>query len=570
MKKIPSKIAFGLARVFLTVAPYGLLLASLFLLFRIFPVFPEGRSAVLILFSVLFLYRLTIELFRLLLSPEDRATRILPLSDENAQYGWVWLLRFAVYTAFYTAFIRFIWISTVSVSALSFIRGILLMIFPVMITIFLLQIAKEIKIRLDMTQDNEQEEAKEEKKFRLWALRYWPIPSIAYVWAIFIFLLSNFQKGFRYLFLATMETIVTILALSLTFLLVSWMFKRFFTLNEKVSARFPGLEEKTNRYIIITKKALRVILVIIALGVMAQIWGIPISTYIASKTSATIILRALAIGITIGVVIAVMETSQFLSTYMLKELRKGKKREITQKRKTLIPVINTAIKIAAGFIGGIIILDRLGVNTTPILAGAGIVGLAVGFGAQTLVKDLINGLFILFEESIRVGDFAALGKNEGIVESVGLRKIILRDLYGNVHVIPNSAVAALTNMSKEFSRSVIDIGVAYKENVDEVIEILKQVAEEMQDDPEYGKNILEPLEVFGLHKFDDSAVVIRVRLKTKPLKQWGLKREYNRRVKKRFDELGIEIPFPHRTLYVGEPKKGPAYPLHVRMEEQKQ
>ena len=213
--------------------------------------------------------------------------------------------------------------------------------------------------------------------------------------------------------------------------------------------------------------------------------------------------------------------------------------------------------------GGIIILDRLRVNTTPILAGAGIIGLAVGFGSQTIVKDLINGLFILFEESIRVGDFVMVGKDGGIVEAVGLRTAKLRDVHGTVHIIPNSSIDSILNYSKVFSRTVMDIGVAYREDVDQVIAVLKEVGEDLQNSPDYGKSILEPLEILGLDRFDDSAVVIRIRFKTKPLKQWGIKREYYRRMKKVFDERGIEIPFPHRTIYMGVPKEGEAPPMHV-------
>jgi small conductance mechanosensitive channel len=562
MRTVPSKIAFGLARILLIVAPYGLLLVLLFLLFRIFPTFPKGRSLIFILFSVWFFYRLTVEGFRALLSPDDGNIRILPFSDENAQYGWIWALRFTIYTAFYSALIRILWVSGIPSPVLSFIRGILLVIFPIMITVFLMQMAREIRIRLDPSQKNGEQKDNETNKMRLWVMRYWAIPAVAYAWAIFIFLLFHFQKGFNYLFMATLGTIITILALSLALLLINWIFKRFFTLNEKVSARFPGLEEKTNRYILITKKVIRIIFVVISLGVIAQIWGIPISGVIASKTGTTIILRALAILITIGVVVSIIETSQFTREYLLK------RKKVTQKQKTLVPMISTAVKITAGFIGGIVILDRLGVNTTPILAGAGIVGLAVGFGSQTLVKDLINGLFILFEESVRVGDYAVLGKDGGIVESVGLRTVRLRDVEGNVHVIPNSTIDALTNMSKDFSRSVLDVGVAYRENVDEVIKIIEEIGEGMRNDPQIGKDILEPIEIFGLQQFDDSAVVIRARLTTKPLKQWGLKREFNRRVKNIFDERGIEIPFPHRTIYMGEPKEGTAAPMHVKLQNQ--
>jgi small conductance mechanosensitive channel len=347
------------------------------------------------------------------------------------------------------------------------------------------------------------------------------------------------------------------------------LFKKFFAINEKVKTRFPGLEEKTNQYLQVLRKGLRAIVIIIGLGVIGQVWGVPVSGLVSSKAGSLIIMRVIAILITMSVVVAIIQISEFLKDYLLKE-RKGTKKEITQKRKTLVPIINTAIKIAAGFIGGIVILDQLGVNTTPILAGAGIVGLAVGFGSQTLVKDLINGLFILFEESVRVGDYTDLGKKDGTVEAVGLRTVRLRDLSGNFHVVPNSSIDIITNMSKDFSRTVIDVGVAYKEDVDEVMEILREIGEEMRNDPKYAENILEPIEIFGLHKFDDSAIIIRTRMTTKPLKQWGLKREFNRRVKKVFDERGIEIPFPHQTIYMGEPKKGPAAPLHVQVKETKE
>jgi small conductance mechanosensitive channel len=453
--------------------------------------------------------------------------------------------------------------------ALSFVRATLMLVFPLMLSVFINQVSREIRARYANSPKDSENADKGSRNTMRFVVRYWAILAIAYAWAIFIFLIVQYEKGFHYLFQATLGTVITLVALLPALGILGWIFKRFFAINEKVKTRFPGLEEKTNRYILLLRMVFRSILIIIALGVIAEIWGIPVSTLVASKTGSLVILRAIAILITLGIVMAIIEISDFLKEYFLKSRGGKKKKAITQKRKTLLPMINTTIKIGAGFIGGLVILDRLGVNTTPILAGAGIVGLAVGFGSQTLVKDLINGLFILFEESVRVGDYADLGKNEGVVEAVGLRTMRLRDVSGNVHVVPNSSVDTVTNMTKEFSRTVIDIGVAYREDVDEVMDILREIGKEMQDDPEYGKNILEPIEIFGLHKFDDSAIVVRARLTTKPLKQWGLKREFNRRVKRVFDERGIEIPFPHRTLYMGEPKQGPAAPLHIQVKETK-
>ncbi len=212
------------------------------------------------------------------------------------------------------------------------------------------------------------------------------------------------------------------------------------------------------------------------------------------------------------------------------------------------------------------VLKELGIDIGPVLAAAGIVGLAVGFGAQSLVKDVISGFFILLEDQIRVGDVINIADKGGLVEKVGLRTTVLRDLQGNVHYVPNGNISVVTNMTKEFSRYVFDIGVAYREDVDEVIEVIKGIDEEMRQDPEFRDDIIEPIEIMGLDQFANSAIVIRARTTTLPIKQWRVGREFNRRIKKKFDELNIEIP-SHVTLYMGEGKDGKSPPLRVIKED---
>ncbi|MBN1103396.1 MAG: mechanosensitive ion channel [Deltaproteobacteria bacterium] len=557
-------------RVILAVIPYGGILFSLFILFKTFPSFGWAQSLFLHLFTVLFFYRLAVEVFSLLLSPDDAGIRIIPLGDENANYLWVWVLRFARYTAFAIIIIQFLLATRAAPSVFSFLRGVLYLVFPCMITVFILQVARELRLRLDGSEDDKSDEnpspPRRQRLLRS-SVGYGAVLIIAYGWAVFLFLVFHYRKGFHFLFEATLWTCVSALALLVAMKMLEGVFQKFFTINEKVRSRLPGLEERTNRYILVLRRLFRWALAVVAFGVIAQIWGIPVSRFVTSEMGSTMVFRVIAILITAGMVMAVMEVTDFLSHYYLKEKTKGKEAEAAQKMKTLVPVIKSAIKITAAFVGGIVVLDRLGVNTGPILAGAGILGLAVGFGSQALVKDLINGLFILFEETIRVGDWAIVGGKSGMVESIGLRKVRLRGLEGSVHVIPNSAIDTLTNMTKEFSRYVLDVGVAYRENVDEVIKILKEIGDELYRDPEWGKDMIEPLEVFGLDRFDDSAVVIRARLITKPLRQWALGREFNRRMKKVFDERGIEIPFPHRTVYMGEPKAGASAPLNVTMSE---
>ena len=203
----------------------------------------------------------------------------------------------------------------------------------------------------------------------------------------------------------------------------------------------------------------------------------------------------------------------------------------------------------------LIALRELGVDITPILTGAGIAGLALGFGAQHLVRDIISGFFLILENQVRVGDVAIINGKGGLVEALRLRTIQLRGLDGTVHVFPNGAITELSNLTKDFSYYVIDVGVAYKENVDRVMEVLREIGEELQREPAYADRILAPLEVLGVDSFADSAVVIKIRIKTVPLQQWNVGRELRRRIKNTFDAQGVEIPFPHLSVYYGEASK---------------
>ncbi|MFC1512012.1 mechanosensitive ion channel family protein [Candidatus Latescibacterota bacterium] len=254
---------------------------------------------------------------------------------------------------------------------------------------------------------------------------------------------------------------------------------------------------------------------------------------------------------------------RMITRRLFSAVKKDRDIEFQKRADTLRSVIRYALSILVLTIAAITILGVLEIDIGPILAAAGVVGLAIGFGAQTLVQDVISGFFIFMEDQIRVGDVVEITGKSGLVEKVSLRMVVLRDLAGNVHYIRNGNIDTITNMTKEYSRYVFDIGVSYREDVDEVIEIIKQVDEGLRNDPDYTNDILEPIEILGLDKFADSAIIIKARTKTMPIQQWRVAREFNRRLKKAFDERGIEIPFPHVTLYIGEDKTGQAPPLRI-------
>jgi small-conductance mechanosensitive channel len=266
------------------------------------------------------------------------------------------------------------------------------------------------------------------------------------------------------------------------------------------------------------------------------------------------IVNGLRIGVVIVIAYILVRLVRALSSKMPEKLSESE--DLTEERKkrvdTLASIIQHTLTIVIMVLAGIIILGQIGINVGPILAGAGVLGLAVGFGAQNLVKDVITGFFILLENRMNVGDVIQAAGVAGLVESINLRTTILRDLEGKVHIIPNGEISVVTNLTKEWARCVLDIGVAYKEDTDHVCEVLKKVGDDLFEEPEFREVIIDPLEILGVDAFADSQVTIKVMFKTKPIKQWMVAREFRRRVKKAFDAEGIEIPFPHMTVYMGE------------------
>lgn len=265
-----------------------------------------------------------------------------------------------------------------------------------------------------------------------------------------------------------------------------------------------------------------------------------------------------------------IKVAQLATERLFRRFRKAKRQadeEFRKRADTLSSVVASLLTLCIVIVAVITIMGQLEIPIAPVLASAGIVGVALGFGAQHLVKDVISGFFILLDDQIRVGDVVQIAGKGGLVENINLRMTILRDLAGNVHYVRNGEIDVVTNMTKEYSRYVFDIGVAYREDVDEVINVIKQVDESLRNDPQFKDDILEPVEILGLDQFADSAIIIKARTKTKPIKQWAVGREFNRRLKKTFDEKNIEIPFPHVTLYMGQDKEGLSPALNVNMRQ---
>lgn len=224
--------------------------------------------------------------------------------------------------------------------------------------------------------------------------------------------------------------------------------------------------------------------------------------------------------------------------------------EAEKKREdTLIRIFNGALKIILITLAILMILQEAGLKIGPILAGAGIAGVAVGFGGQYLIKDIITGLFIIIENQYRIGDVVNIDGTSGSVQDIGLRKTTLRDLDGTVHHIPHGTITLVSNLSKDFARVNLDIGVAYDTNFERLIEIINRTGDELAEDPEYKEFIISPPKFLRVNEFADSAIIVKILGETKPLKQWDIAGEYRKRLKIAFDREGIEIPFPQRVVH---------------------
>ena len=230
---------------------------------------------------------------------------------------------------------------------------------------------------------------------------------------------------------------------------------------------------------------------------------------------------------------------------------------------TLARVFRHTTTVVISLVAGMLALSELGISIAPILGAAGVVGIAVGFGAQSLIKDYFNGFFMLLENQIRQGDVVEVCGKTGTVEDITLRYVCLRDNEGSVHYVPNGQITIVTNKSRDYAFALIDVGVAYRENLDEVCEVTREVSRALRADAAIGPKIMEDIEIQGVQDWADSAVILRCRFKTVALEQWNVRRAFLGRLKQAFDARGIEIPYPHLTIYAGQGKEGNAPAFRV-------
>ncbi len=521
---------------------------------------PFTRIVAISAINVTIAIQLVLLVTRAILTPYTPHLRIVPIADETAAYGYVWVRRLSYlggYVFVVSGALELLGFSEVG-TVVARVGGFILML---MLLVIILQNRAAVRSSL---RGRSGETRALLRTVRRQLAEIWHILAVLYVVGAFFVWALRVPGGFGYVMRGTTLSVVIVAAACLLISIAGKLVDRGFSVGARLHEQYPSLQRRANRYLPVLRSITVVVILIVAALAVLQAWRVPVGAWLLSDLGRSVTSAAATVSIVLIAAVILWElVSSSIERYLEMTDDNGEAIERTARERTLLPLLRNAILVVLIVVVGLIILAELGVNIAPLLAAAGVVGIAIGFGSQKLVQDVINGLFILFEDTISVGDVVDVAGHRGAVESLSVRNLSLRDLEGHVHTVPFGEVATIRNMSKEFSFALLEVGIAYRENVAEVIEVLKQIGAELEADPAIGRFILEPIEILGLDGFGDSAITIKARMKTVALKQWSVRRAYNLRMKERFDELGIEIPFPHMTLYFGEDKSGRAPPVHV-------
>jgi moderate conductance mechanosensitive channel len=556
---LPLRLVMLLARTIMDLVPIAALAILVAAVLSIVDVEEQTRVVALTIVNAYVFVRAILVLARAILAPATPSLRLFPIASETANYLNIWVRRLTL-----VGVIGYFVISGGLLLGMTPVVHTLLLrllgfVLALMAIVFILQNRAEIA---GWIRSEGKGRAVDVVRRRIAAV--WHVLAVIYVAAVYLIWAADIGNGFAFVARATVVSAIVLAAAVFIQNAMTPIIRRGFGIGKELQAKYPDLERRANKYLPILSVALRCILWGVALLAVLAAWGIDAFGWLVTPAGGRLLNRIVSIAIVLAGAAFVWEfASSGIENYLARRTEAGK---ATARARTLLPLLRNALLVVLSVMVSLIVLSEIGVDIGPLLAGAGVVGLAIGFGSQTLVKDVITGAFLLFEDAISVGDVVSVAGTSGLVEGLSIRSIRLRDVGGNVHTIPFSSVGPVTNMTKEFSFYVMDIGVAYREDTDHVTEVVKEIVEEMRVEPAFEALILEPLEVLGVDRFADSAVIIKARLKTVPVKQWMVGREFNRRMKKRFDALGIEIPFPHQTIYFGIDKTGAAPPARIRVD----
>jgi len=505
-------------------------------------------------------------LIRMLFVSRDDGLRILPMPAEEAAYWNAWLARLSGFIGYGLLLV----VPMINFNLTPALGRAVTIAIMVLSFIYALAIIAQNKQRIaEYLQLQSKQASFMFTRVLLGMLsRVWHWIAIVYFLGLVVVTLARPEDALPLMLQATLQTLVAVGGGLFLSVVLTQIISRELRIPEETRVRFPMLEARLNSFIPSTLKTIRLVILILVLTLVLDAWGVfNLGEWLATETGSAMVAAMITVAlILIFSIVLWIGMASWIEHRLNPETGSG---EPSAREKTLLTIFRNAIAITLIIITLMIVLAEIGINIGPLIAGAGVLGLAIGFGAQKLVQDIITGVFIQLENAINAGDIVTAGGITGTAERLTIRSLGIRDLAGTYHLIPFSSVDTVSNYMREYAFHVGEYGVAYRENIDDVIVRLREAFDDLISDPEQKAIILGELEVHGVTALGDSSVNIRVRIKTLPGVQWAVGREYNRMVKKHFDAAGIEIPFPHMTMYFGQNKDGsaPAAPIKMQPRE---
>jgi small conductance mechanosensitive channel len=555
-----ARAVLAIFRVIVELVPLLLFVAAIAVASALVEFSFMARLVVRQMMLAIVLARAVAAIRRALLYPLDAPGRLLPVSDALARElnGWGrWVGNLGIYGYFA---LRIGLLIGLPWELFGLLEHLLFMAVTIMVVALILRLRQPVRdwLMVFRARVGKQGWARVLPMRRL--AESWHVIAIGLVIVHFLVWALHIPNGFRTLLISTVATVGIVLAARLGVMLLSRGEAQPAPTADVESDQALEAPAEVTSPGIGWRRLLRVGIDSLTVLVLLVIWLPGLRQWLQGPAGADLLAALLRIALVAAVVAAIWFIGRRrLEGYVAATDADGNPRH-SRRARTVAVIANNALLVVLLTFAGFFALSQLGVNTAPLLAGAGVVGIAVGFGAQTLVKDVITGLFILLGDTVRVGDVVDLGVKSGGVEAMSLRTITLRDYNGALHSVPYSAITVITNMTKDYAYSTFDTAIDYDEDPDRIMDILRDIDRQLRREWPFRRIMLEPIQIDGLDQFGPAGILIKSRVKVRAGEQWRVSREFNRRLKKRLDELGIQVPFPRQTIAVAE-RDGTGHPL---------
>jgi small conductance mechanosensitive channel len=547
------RIPYVLARLVLDLLPIGAFaIISYGMIWAVQPL-PTTELVLLLANNAYIAIRAVMLTSRMLFSPNSAHLRLVPLHDETAAYITVWLRRIVAVLVVGWAIaeagllIGIPWAIYDGITRLSLLIASLFLIIVIMQNRHLM--AERLRAPELKPGDHPDRSRRMFRALRDRLAEIWHVLAILYLLALWGVWSLQVQDGFERLLHASALTLTVLGVAKLMDYGLRRLLERGFRISPDLAKRYPGLELRTNRYLPVLKGIVSTLVTIVAVLLLLETWGMHAFAWFGrGQLGARVVGSLVSIGLTMLAAVTVWEVMNAAIQRRLTKLSRDTQAARSARIRTLLPMLRTALLIIIFIFVALNVLSEIGVNVAPLIAGAGVVGVAIGFGSQTLVKDVITGMFLLLEDAVAVGDTVSIANMSGVVEQLSIRSIRLRALDGSVHIIPFSTVSSVTNMTRDFAFAVVDVSLPYGEDTDRVTAVLREISAEMRQEPRWASATRDEIDVMGVDKLLEAGVVVRARMKTDPSQRWPVTRELYRRIQARFEADGIRINSPWRKM----------------------